>query len=170
MEKKGHVKLKEEVLSVLRKAGFSEKSIKQDTMYIETFGLEESGQIGIQIVNLLESEESLLQLGILLPGQICPEHFVLSKGQRVLPYQFRCHFGKLYCYREGVPTYEIKAQLPEDKASFFTVFHEEVMEEGMIFSFLSEERHWMQAGEEGAVFFFLLPQKEEFEIFYTMKE
>jgi D-lyxose ketol-isomerase len=66
----------------------------------------------------------------------------------------------------GEPVAQRQAQLPEDSAPYYTVFHELTMRPGDQYTIPPNTLHWFQAGDEGAlVSEFSSTSRDEFDIF-----
>lgn len=98
----------------------------------------------------------------LLPGQIIPEHWHVKVGD--IPPKMESWLvrsGEIYTYAEGVPTPKMKATIASGDAPFITVKTERILRVGEIASISRPmEKHWMQAGPQGAIF-------TEFSTFHT---
>jgi len=66
---------------------------------------------------------------------------------------FRVRYGTLYVYIEGEPVSpeKMKAKIPQDKLSTFTVFHEIILNRGDQYTLEPNITHWICGGPEGCV-------------------
>ena len=70
---------------------------------------------------------------------------------------FRCRWGVVYLYIEGVPTRRMKAVIPEAYERYFTVRHEIILQPGDQYTLPPDSLHWFQAGTRGAILSEFLP-------------
>lgn len=123
-----------------------------EEMEVTDFALGRPEEIGLQIVVYVNNERYCAKELILLPYQICPEHkhppFDDYPGKQET---FRCRWGEVYLYVEGEPSPNPRARVPEDKKSYFTVWHEIILKPGDQYTIPPDTKHWFQAGPEGAV-------------------
>ena len=98
----------------------------------------------------------------LLPGQIIPEHWHVKVG--TIPEKMEVWLvrsGEVYTYAEGAPTPNMKAKLTAADAANITVKNEHILGVGEVAGISHPlEKHWMQAGPQGAIF-------TEFSTFHT---
>jgi len=90
----------------------------------------------------------------LLPGQIIPEHW--HEAVDTIPAKMEAwlvRHGEIYGYAEGEATPKIVAVLDPAEAASVTVRKENIMKVGDVAGITHPlEKHWMQAGPDGAVF------------------
>ena len=98
----------------------------------------------------------------LLPGQIIPEHWHVKVGN--IPEKMEVWLvrsGEVYTYAEGAPTPNMKAKLTAADAANITMKNEHILGVGEVAGISHPlEKHWMQAGPQGAIF-------TEFSTFHT---
>lgn len=116
------------------------------------FGLGRFEQIGVQFVEYVSSNRVSAKDVYLLPGQTVPEHRHPGRDCRLGKEEtFRCRYGRLYLYVEGLPSANIAGTLPEDIAQYFTVWHEIILNPGEQYTIPPDTLHWFQGGPEGAI-------------------
>lgn len=142
----------EKKLNMLDAAGIALTEKERASVEIADFGLDQFESTGLSLITYLNTERCCAKELALLPGQTCPEHrhppFNGSPGKEET---FRCRWGKVYLYVEGIPTTGIQAGLPVGRESTYTVFHEIVLSPGEQYTLLPNTKHWFQGGPEGAV-------------------
>jgi D-lyxose ketol-isomerase len=140
------------VVSSLEAAGVALSPAERDAVEVEDFGFSRLEEIGLQSVVYVSTERVCAKELVLFPGQTCPEHrhppFGSNPGKEET---FRCRAGLLYLYVPGEPTRRPAARPPADRRAFFTVRREVVLRPGEQFTVHPGERHWFQAGPEGAI-------------------
>lgn len=147
-------RLKEKTLVYFEKAGIVLTETEKEQLEIADFGLDDIEHIGLQLIVYVNTKRCCAKEMVLFPGQTCPEH--RHAPIEVLQYAgkeetFRCRYGKVYLYVEGVPTESISGKLPEGYEDTYTVFHEIILNPGEQYTIFPNTKHWFQAAEEGAV-------------------
>lgn len=116
------------------------------------FGLDMLETIGLQIVVYVNTDRCCAKELIMFPGQTCPEHqhppFGGTAGKEET---FRCRWGEVYLYVPGYPAAEPKGRAPDERKSYFTVWHEIILGTGEQYTLPPDTLHWFQAGPEGAI-------------------
>jgi len=152
MNKEEKEKYKQIAINMLNKCGIVITPKEQENIEITDFGLRIYEKIGLAILVYVNTEIYCAKELIMLPWMICPEHKHPPVGN--IPGKmetFRCRWGKVYLYTEGEPTKYPQAKVPENKNSYFTVWHEIVLNPGDQYTLPPNTLHWFQAGEEGAI-------------------
>lgn len=129
--------------------------------------------IRAQILVYINTKRYCAKEIILFPRQIVPEHRhprLKNKKKRSIgagkQETFRCRWGTVYLYVSGRKTKNPRAELPENKKRYFTVWKEIVLKSGMQYTLLPDTLHWFQSGFEGAVVSeFSSPSYDEYDIF-----
>jgi D-lyxose ketol-isomerase len=138
-------------IEFLSKAGIVLTDEEKDKIEVADFGLGKLEQIGLQLVTYINTDRCCAKELVLFPHQTCPEHRHPPVGDRPGKEEtFRCRWGEIYLYVEGMPAAEIKAKIPEEEKNL-TVRHEIVLRPGQQYTLYPDTRHWFQAGPEGAV-------------------
>lgn len=134
----------------LAAAGIVLTAREADGIEIADFGLGRVDEMGLQVVEYVNTERVCAKELVLFPWQTCPEHrhppFGGTPGKEET---FRCRAGLVYLYTEGKPTPRPAARPPDD--GVFTVWHEIVLRPGEQHTIAPNTLHWFQAGEDGAV-------------------
>lgn len=144
--------VKNEALELFEKANIILTEEEKANLEIADFGLNKVRETGLQLITYVNTELVCAKELALLPGQICPEHKhpkrLFDEGKEET---FRCRYGKVYLYVEGEPTKSIEVQLPKEDRSYYTVFHEIILEPGQQHTIYPNTLHWFVSGPEGAV-------------------
>ncbi|MBN2490479.1 MAG: D-lyxose/D-mannose family sugar isomerase [Planctomycetes bacterium] len=137
---------------LLARAGIILTPEERAQIEVADLGLGELERTGVAIVTYVNTDRYCAKELVLLPGQTCPEHrhppVVGGPGKMET---FRCRWGKVRLYVEGVPTARPKARVPEGSEAYYTVFNEIELEPGDQHTVPPDTLHWFQAAEEGAV-------------------
>lgn len=137
-------------LEYYEKAGIVLTDTEKQRIEVADFGLGKINETGLQLFVYINTERVCAKEMVLLPYQTCPEHkHVSSPIAEGKEETFRCRYGEVYLYVEGVKnTDKIKGKVLDEN---FTVFHEIVLKAGEQYTIMPETLHWFQAGEQGAV-------------------
>ena len=126
-------------------------------IWVSDFGLghfTEAGLAGMFWVNNQKDNYTSLDF-YLLPGQMIPEHWHVPLPAEKVPVKmesWHVRWGSTYTYGEGEPTEKLGVKIPECEKKFITVRHEKVLKLGEMTGITRpEEKHWQQAGPEGAI-------------------
>lgn len=151
-------------LDFLRGAGYPVNDTIAKKLWVSDFGLGRFTSAGLGVI-VWWGDEKYNFSGLdafLLPGQIIPEHWHVKL--RNIPEKMEAwlvRHGEIYGYAEGDPTMDMKAKLADADAAGVTVKHERILRVGDVAGIARpEEKHWMQAGPQGAIF-------TEFSTFHT---
>lgn len=126
---------------------------EKEELEVADFGLGRLEEFGVQLVIYVNTERCSAKEVMLLPGQICPEHYHPDiDGKEGKEETFRCRFGEMYLYVPGEPTPNPVAKVPEDKKEHFHVWHEVILKPGDQYLVTPKTPHWFQAGPQGAIF------------------
>jgi D-lyxose ketol-isomerase len=151
-------------LDFLKKSGYPVNDTIAKKLFVTDFGLGRFTDAGLGVI-VWWGDEKYNYSGLdafLLPGQIIPEHWHVKTRdipEKMEAWLVRC--GEVYAYAEGAPTLNMKAKLTTADAAHLTVKCEHILGVGDIAGISRPlEKHWMQAGPQGAVF-------TEFSTFHT---
>ena len=154
---------------ILKKACISIRDDEFERMDVTDLGLGMPEKIGVQIIVYVNNDRYCAKEIVMLPRQIVPEHLHPPIPEKSYPGKmetFRCRWGEVYLYVEGEPTKNPKAEVPEERKKYFTVWHEIILKPGDQYTIPPNTKHWFQAGEEGAVVSeFSSPSYDEYDIF-----
>jgi D-lyxose ketol-isomerase len=151
-------------LDFLKKSGYPVNATIAKKLFVTDFGLGRFTEAGLGgIVWWGDEKYNFSGLdAFLLPGQIIPEHWHVKTGnisEKMEAWLVR--YGEVYTYAEGVPTPKMQARPAAADAAHITVKSERILGVGDIAGISRPlEKHWMQAGPQGAVF-------TEFSTFHT---
>jgi len=115
------------------------------------FGLGDPDREGAQVFTFVQTDRYAAKVIALLPGQTLPEHWHPrveddpGKQETV-----RVAWGTLYLVGEGIAT-PMRAAIPAGKNAVYTLRHEQILGPAGSRTFDPGEKHWFQAGPEGAV-------------------
>jgi D-lyxose ketol-isomerase len=146
------LKAQKKALDLYEKAHIVLTAAEKNSLEIADFGLADLDTFGLEIVTYVNTERCCAKEMVLFPGQTCPEHrHPPVAGEPGKEETFRCRYGLVYVYIEGVPTPSIKARIPKGKENCFTVKHEIILHPGEQYTLQPNTLHWFQAGPEGAI-------------------
>ena len=143
-------------LGFLKQSGYPVNDTIAKKLFVTDFGLGRFTDAGLGVI-VWWGDEKYNYSGLdayLLPGQIIPEHW--HAKLRNIPEKMESwlvRHGEVYAYAEGAPTPNMKAKLTDADAAYVTMKNERILRVGEIAGISHPlEKHWMQAGPEGAVF------------------
>lgn len=159
--------LRERAAALLAQQGIVLAPSERAAIEIADFGLDKVEREGLEIIVYVNTERYCAKELVLFARQTCPEHKHPPVGTNPGKMEtFRCRWGKVWLYLEGEPSAQIHAQLPEESAVHYTVFHEILLLPGEQYTIPPNTRHWFQAGDEGAIVSeFSSTSQDEFDIF-----
>lgn len=142
-------------------------SEEQANIEVVEFDLEEVEQTGLQIVVYINTDRYCAKELVMFPGQTCAEHKHPPIGTDPGKMEtFRCRFGTVWLYVEGIPNQSIQATIPPGSEPYYTVFHEIELHPGEQYTIPPNTLHWFQAGQEGTIVSeFSSTSRDEFDIF-----
>ena len=141
-------------LEYLNKAGIVLTESEKAQIEIADFGLDEFEQTGLALIVYHNDEKYCAKELILLPRQTCPEHKHPPIPQLNYPGKqetFRCRWGEVYLYVEGVSAASPKAQLPAHRRNTYHIWHEITLKPGEQYTIPPQTWHWFQGGSQGAI-------------------
>lgn len=151
-------------LDFLKQHGYPVNDTIAKKLFVTDFGLGRFTDVGLGAI-VWHGDEKYNYSGLdayLLPGQIIPEHWHVKVGN--VPEKMEVWLvrsGEIYTYAEGAPTSNMRAKLTDADAAHITVKSERILLVGEIAGISRPlEKHWMQAGPQGAIF-------TEFSTFHT---
>lgn len=154
-------------LDYFKQAGIALTEKEKNEIEVADFGLSELEKYGVELVIYVNTKQVCGKEVILFPWQICPEHFhPAHDGEPGKEETFRCRWGQVYLYVEGMATSEPNARLHKGREKNFTLKHEIVLNPGDQYTVAGGKPHWFQAGPDGAVLSeFSTPSTDEFDVF-----
>jgi D-lyxose ketol-isomerase len=151
-------------LDFLKQRGYPVNETIAKKLFVTDFGLGRFTDVGLGVI-VWHGDEKYNYSGLdayLLPGQLIPEHWHVKV--RDIPEKMEVWLvrsGEIYTYAEGAPTPNMRAKLTDTDAAHITVKSERILRVGEIAGISRPlEKHWMQAGPQGAIF-------TEFSTFHT---
>ncbi len=148
---------KDAYLAMLKRAGYpiSEKLLKN--LAVTDFALGRFTEVGLGTVLWIgEKKANYTTLDIfLLPNQTIPEHWhvgLASEGVTPKMESWLVRWGASYIYGEGTTVARPVAKIYPSEAKYLTVMKETICKVGDTAGITHpEEKHWQQAGPEGAI-------------------
>ena len=138
---------------MIQKAGIKIKPEEINEISVADFGLSNLKVEGAQILTFFATERLSAKIIAPFPGQILPEHWHPpvedDPGKQEI---IRIIDGTVYFYVPGEDTLK-SAVIPSGKDSVFTCRHEVIMKPGDQITLEPGTKHWLQAGEKGAVMY-----------------
>jgi D-lyxose ketol-isomerase len=146
-------KLRERTYQMLREANIVITPEERAKIEIADFGLDDIYNMGLQLVVYENNDRYCAKELVLFPRQTCPEHRHPPLNDRNIGKQetFRCRWGEVYLYLEGIRTKDPKAVIPRKYKDYFQVWKEIILKPGDQFTLPPNTRHWFQAGDNGAI-------------------
>ncbi len=143
----------EKAAVMIQRAGIRIKEEEMAGISVADFGLSNLEVEGAQILTFFSTDRVSAKVIALFPGQTLPEHWHPPAGddpgkQEII----RIIDGTVYLCTPGEDTLR-SAEIPAGKGNFYTCRREVVMKEGDQLILEPGTRHWLQAGEGGAVMY-----------------
>lgn len=139
--------------AMLRKAGIVAADREIADMDVADFGLGRLHIEGAQIVTLAQTERIAARVIVLFPGQTLPEHrHPPGKSDPGKEEVVRGIWGTVRVYADGQPSIA-PGVIPPGKDALYTVRHETILKPGEQMLLPPGDRHWFQAGKDGAVLY-----------------
>ena len=146
-------KLQGKAAQLLQQAGIRITDDEINKIDTVDFGLGRIETEGAQIWTLVQTGRISVKIIALLPGQTLPEHWHPPVGSDPGKEEtVRTVWGTVYSYIEGPDTLQ-NGFIVEGKEKVYTLRHELVLRPGDQFTFSPGQKHWFQAGNEGAVLY-----------------
>lgn len=147
------VKAREKAAEMMRKAGVFITAEEEKKIDPVDFGLSHLDVEGAEILTMVQTNRISVKLLVLFPNQTEPEHWhppvETDPGKEET---VRVIWGTVYFYIDGPDTLS-KGFIPRGKEGVYTLRHELVLRPGDQLSCQPGEKHWFQAGSEGAVLY-----------------
>jgi D-lyxose ketol-isomerase len=137
---------------MLSAAGIVLTEGEKHNIEVADMGLGRLHEEGLELVTYINTDRYCARELVILPGQTCPEHrHPPVNGEPGKQETFRCRLGEVWLYVEGEPAEPVRASIPHESRSTYTVFHEIVLRPGEQYTIPPNTLHWFQAGPSGAV-------------------
>ena len=144
---------RERAAKMIRAAGIVVSDQEIEAMDVADFGLSHLQAEGAEIVSLMDTDKIALRVIAQLPGQTEPEHWHIGfDGYEGKQETLRVIWGTLRLYLPGEDTLQ-EGVVPKGKENCYTVKHEIIMKPTDTITMPVGQKHWFQAGDEGAVFY-----------------
>ncbi len=152
-DQKKNSDIRQRALEYFEKAYIVLSEEEKENLEVADFGLNDIENTGLQLVTYVNTDRYCAKEMVLFPGQTCPEHRHPERenGEEGKQETFRCRFGKVYLYVEGVETKDRGVQPPVGDEEYYTVFQEIILEPGQQYTIAPDTLHWFKAGSRGAV-------------------
>lgn len=126
---------------------------EKQTIEIADLGVGDLENVGLEIVQYINNERYCAKELVLFPWQICLEHRhpKVSETNPGKMETFRCRWGEVYLYTEGIPTPSPKARAPKTYQPYLTAWNEVILLPGEQYTIPKNTLHWFQSGPNGCV-------------------
>lgn len=169
LTKKQHRAAQKRAQAFLKRADIVLTRAEARNIEVADFGLNELDSTGLELVVYINTARCCAKELVLFPRQTCPEHLHPPLPQFNEPGKeetFRCRWGNVYLYVEGVPSEKPKAKPPQHRAQNYTVWHQVALSPGEQYTIPPNTLHWFQAGPQGAIVSeFSTTSRDEYDIF-----
>ncbi|MFD2830003.1 D-lyxose/D-mannose family sugar isomerase [Corticicoccus populi] len=144
--------IRSEVLNYFETCNIVLNNEERNRIEVADFGLNRIEELGLQLIEYINTDRVCAKDLVLLPNQVCPEHRHPPVGDSEGKEEtFRCRYGTVYLYVEENNGTTPSVTVPEDKKDTFTVNKEIVLYPGDQYTILPDTLHWFAAGKDGAV-------------------
>lgn len=153
MNRKEAERIRERAAGILSRAHIIFTPDEKRNMEIADLGLGDIERVGFQVIIYANNNRYCAKELIMLPHQLCLEHRHPPIDEANIGKQetFRCRWGEVYLYVPGEESPASRALVPEIYKSCLTSHHEIILRPGDQYTLKPEEKHWFQAGPQGAV-------------------
>lgn len=154
-------------LNYFEKAGIVLTEHEKSSIQVAEYSLGCVDEIGLQLVEYINTKRCCAKELVLLPHQTCPEHrHPPILGESGKEETFRCRYGLVYLYIEGPATENISAIIPKGNERFFTCRHEIILRPGEQYTINPDTLHWFQGGPDGCIVSeFSTASRDEYDIY-----
>ncbi len=151
--RKLYTEVQKKALELIDKAGIYITSAERKKIAVADFGLSDIYNEGIQVLTFFETDRIAGKILVLLPNQTEPEHWHPPVGsdpgkQEII----RALWGDLRFYVEGLNNMK-EGFIPRGREDSYRLRHEIILHPGDQLIFQPGEKHWFQAGSQGAVMY-----------------
>ena len=170
LKKEDYNRLKTRSAAYFEKAHIAITPAELEKFQVAEYNLGCVDEIGLELIEYVNTERCCAKELVLFPGQTCPEHrHPPVCGGPGKEETFRCRDGLVYLYVEGEPNCDdttMKAVPPASRAQYFTCRHEVVLHPGEQFTIYPNTLHWFQAGPDGCIVSeFSTTSRDEYDIY-----
>ena len=145
------IKARERAAEFVKRAGVHITQEEAGRLDPVDFGLSHLEVEGAQILTMLQTDRISVKLLVLFPNQTEPEHWHPPVGNDPGKEEtIRVVWGTVHFYVDG-PDNMKTGFILKGKEDVYTLRHELVLKPGDQMTFQPGEKHWFQAGSEGAV-------------------
>lgn len=145
--------LQERAARMFDAAGIYLSPEERGRIEVADFGLGQPEAEGAQIFTFVQTDRYAAKVIALLPGQTLPEHWHPPVGSDPGKQEtVRAAWGRCYVCADGPDTLS-QARVVPAKGPVYTARCEQVFDAGTTRTFEPGEKHWFQAGPEGAVLY-----------------
>lgn len=147
------IKARDAAAGMIRKAGIVVSDDEINAMDVADFGLSHLMEEGAQIVSLIDTDKVAARVIAQFPGQTEPEHWHIGfNGYEGKQETLRVISGELLLYLPGEDNMKA-GKIPTGKDQYYTMRHEIIMKPTDTITMPVGQKHWFQAGPDGAVFY-----------------
>jgi D-lyxose ketol-isomerase len=151
--RKQYFEVQQKALELIDKAGIHITPAEREKIAVADFGLSDIYNEGIQVLTFFETDRIAGKILVLLPNQTEPEHWHPpvdnDPGKQEV---IRALWGDLRFYVEGENNFK-EGFIPKGKDDVYRLRREIILKPGDQLIFQPWEKHWFQAGPEGAVMY-----------------
>lgn len=143
---------RDHIEAMFNRAGIAITGCEKAAIETADFGLNEFETTGLGVLVYINTDRCCAKELAMWPRQTCPEHRHPPVGSDPGKEEtFRCRWGTVYVYVEGVPTESPACRAPKGREQTYTVWHEVLLTPGDQLTIQPNTLHWFQAGDEGAI-------------------
>ena len=147
------VNAQQRAASMIRRAEIQLSDDDIENIEVVDFGLSRLDVEGVQVFTMVNTDRLAAKILVLFPNQTEPEHWHPRVGDDAGKQETIRHiWGDLLFYVEGEDTMQ-KGFIVEGKEDVYTLRHEIILQPGDQLTFEPYEKHWFQAGPQGAVLY-----------------
>ena len=138
---------------MIRNAGIQITADEEKSIEVVDFGLSNLDKEGVQVLTLVQSDRISIKVMVLFPNQTEPEHWHPPVGDDPGKEEtIRVISGTVYFYIPGEDTFN-QGFIVAGKDDRYTMRNETVMNPCDQITMQPGEKHWFQAGWEGAAMY-----------------
>ncbi|MDJ0913531.1 MAG: hypothetical protein QNI95_08180 [Desulfobacterales bacterium] len=143
----------EHAAEMLKQAGITITEKEAARIEVADFGLGHLEKEGAQALTLVQTDRISVKVLVLFPLQTLPEHWHPPVGTDPGKEEtLRVISGRVFFYIEGQNSLK-EGFIVEGKEDCYTLRHEIIMQPADQILLAPGEKHWLQAGDQGAVLY-----------------